>query len=102
MHDDNSSIPDTPEFDPELVQRVIGHVKENLDPLDALDGLTEDELTIIKATWAIGSNLHHVGQWSEAVQYVIPVKGHRTDAEYLVEHDLLKYLKVGLTKLINN
>ena len=91
-----------PTFDPELVRRVIGHLKENPDPLDALDGLTDDQLAVIKATWAIGSGILHEDEWDKAVKYHIPTKGDQNDAEYLAEHDLLKRLQVGLGKLLNS
>lgn len=89
-------------FNPELVRHVIGHLKENPDPLDVLGELSEDQFAIIKATWAIGSGIRHVGKWDEAVQYHIPAKGHRSDAEYMAVHDLFKCLRVGLGKLINS
>jgi len=102
MSEDRSENLRIPDFDPKLVKRVIGHLKENPDPLDVLGELSTDHFAVIKGTWAIGSKIHHVGEWDEAVQYHIPAKGHRSDAEYMVEHDLLKCLHVGLAKLSNS
>lgn len=89
-------------FDLELVTRVIGHLKESADPLDALDGLTADQIAVIKATWAIGSNFCHVGQWDAAIKYKIPVKGALNDKEYIAGHDLLNRLRVGMGKICDS
>lgn len=87
-------------FKAELVGRVIGHLKENLNPVDVLKDLTPDQFIIIKATWVIGSGIRESNEWQQATQYEIPVKGNRTDAEYIAEHDVLCRLQIGLGKLL--